>query len=262
MSLMRWQPLKELDSLRHQMNHLFDELIHGDNLQPTSTSSELAQSPKLENLLWGPAIELKETDTALILKALVPGIEAKELDVQVSENTVSIAGEHREEKRIEEKGYFRSELQYGHFQRLVPLPVSVKHDQVQSEFKDGVLTLTLPKAESVPPKVTKVQLTTSEKARESVAQQRHHEEHLQETMRSRAAAEMEMPSHPSTPENASENAPENVSENALEDIQGKTQAGTQEAARELMTEQRQHEEHLQETMHQRAASDIGSSVTR
>jgi HSP20 family protein len=258
MSLMRWQPLKELDSLRHQMNHLFDELIHGDNLQSTSTSSELAQSPKLENLLWGPAIELKETDTTLVLKALVPGIEAKELDVQVSENTVSIAGEHREEKRIEEKGYFRSELQYGHFQRLVPLPISVKHDQVQSEFKDGVLTLTLPKAESVPPKVTKVQLTTSEKARESVAQQRHHEEHLQETMRSRAVAEMEMPSNPSTPENAPENTPENTSE----DIPGKTQAGTQETARELMTEQRQHEEHLQETMHQRSASDMGSSATR
>jgi hypothetical protein len=73
-------------------------------------------------------------------------------------------------------------------------------------------------------------------------------------MRSRAAAEMETPSHPST----SKKAPEK----ALEDIQGKTQEGTQETARELMTEQRQHEEHLQETMHQRAASDIGSSVTR
>jgi len=162
MSLMRWQPLKELDTLRHQMNHLFDELMHGDH--------ELDQFSELENALWGPAIELKETDTDLVLKAVVPGIEAKELDVQVSENAVSITGEHREEKRTEEKGYFRSELQYGQFQRTVPLPVSVKHDQVHSEFKDGVLTLTLPKAEPSHQNVTKVDLTTQEKAQESVAQ--------------------------------------------------------------------------------------------
>lgn len=151
MSLMRWQPLRELDTLRHQMDRLFDELVPGEHA--------LNQFPKLENALWAPAIELKETDTDLVLKAAVPGIEAKELDIHVSENAVSIAGEHREEKRTEEKGYFRSELQYGQFQRTVPLPVSVKHDQVQSEFKDGVLTLTLPKAEPSHRNVTKVDLT-------------------------------------------------------------------------------------------------------
>lgn len=186
MSLIRWQPLKELDTLRHQMNHLFDELVRSDR--------EFPEFPKLDNALWAPAIELKETDTNLILKAVVPGIEAKDLDVQVSEHAVSIAGEHRQEKHTEEKGYFRSELQYGQFQRTVPLPASVRHDQVQSEFKDGVLTLTLPKAEPTRQNVTKINLTTQEKARESVVQQRQHEEHLQETMRARAAAELETPS--------------------------------------------------------------------
>ncbi len=220
MSLIRWQPLKELDTLRHQMNHLFDELMHSDR--------ELGQFPKLENAMWAPAIELKETDTELVVKAVIPGVEAKALDVQVSENAVSIAGEHREEKRTEEKGYFRSELQYGQFQRIVPLPVSVKHDQVRSEFKDGLLTLTLPKAESSPQKVTKVDLTMQEKARESVAQQHRHDEHLQETMRTRAAAEIETPS-----------------------------SGTQEEARELMAKQRKQGEHLRETMHQRAAENTG-----
>lgn len=220
MSFIRWQPLKELDTLRHQMNHLFDDLMHSDR--------EFAQFPKLDNVLWEPAIELKEAETDLILKAVVPGIEAKDLDVQVSENAVSIAGEHRQEKHTEKKGYFRSELQYGQFQRTVPLPVAVKHDQVQSEFKDGVLTLTLPKAEPTRQSVTKINLTAPEKARESVVQQRQHEEHLQETMRTRAAAEMATPSD----------------------------AVTQAEAREAMTEQRQHEEHLQETMHQRTADTI------
>lgn len=224
MSLIRWQPLKELDTLRRQMNHLFDELLHGDR--------EFSSFPKLENMLWAPAIELKETDKALILKATVPGIEAKELDVQVSETAVLITGEHREESRTEEKGYFHSELQYGQFHRTVPLPVCVKHDQVQAEFKNGVLTLTLPKAELAHQSVTKVDLATAEKARESVAQQRQHDQHLQETMRTRAAVEPQAP------------AP----------------AATEEEARERLVEQRQHDEHLQETMHQRVASSIDASA--
>lgn len=182
MSLIRWQPLKELDTLRHQMNRLFDEVMRSDR--------EFESFPKLENVLWEPAIELKETDTDLILKAVVPGIEAKELDVHVSENAVSIAGEHREEKRTEEKGCFRSELQYGQFQRTVPLPVSVNHEQVKADFKHGILTLTLPKAASIRQNVTKIDLTVQEKVRESVVHQRQHDEHLQDTMRQRTAEEI------------------------------------------------------------------------
>jgi HSP20 family protein len=224
MSLIRWQPLKELETLRHQMDRLFDELVHSDR--------EFGQFPKLENVVWTPAIELKETDTELILKAVVPGIEAKDLDVQVSENAVSITGEHREEKRTEEQGYFRSELQYGQFQRIVPLPVAVKHDHVQSEFKDGVLTLTLPKAESSPPKVTKVDLAMSEKTREAVTEERQHGEKLEEKVHTRAAA----------------------------DVKASTSNGIQEETRELTAEQRLHDEHLQETTHERAAEEASKSV--
>jgi HSP20 family protein len=207
MSLIRWQPLKELDTLRHQMNRLFDELIHSDR--------EFGQFPKLETAMWAPAIELKETDTELVVKAMIPGVEAKDLDVQVSENAVSIAGEHQEEKQTEAKGYFRSELRYGQFQRIVPLPVSVKHDQVQSEFKDGVLMLTLPKAESSPQKVIKIDLTMQEKAQEAITQQRQPDEQQEEKSHNRAA-----------------------------EIKTPTGNGIQEETRELTTEQ-----HLQETIH-------------
>lgn len=224
MSLIRWQPLKELDTLRHQINQLFDELMHSDR--------EFAQFPKIENAAWSPAIELKETDTELILKAAVPGLEAKDLDVQVSEHGVSITGEHREEKREEKKGYFRSELHYGRFQRMVSLPVPIKHEQVQATFRNGVLTLTLPKAEVTQQNVTKVDLTMQEKARESIAQQRQHDQRLQEKMRTRAISEMET----------------------------KGNATTQEEARELVTEQRRHDDHLQETMHKRAADEISTSA--
>lgn len=148
MSLIRWQPMKEFDLLRQQMNRLFDDLVHDDH--------PLVQLPGSDQMDWIPAIELTETDTNLILKAEVPGVAAKDLDVHVSENAVSITGSHREEKKTEDKGIVRSELRYGSFQRTVPLPVSVKNTQVQAECKDGMLTLTLPKADSERRNVVKV----------------------------------------------------------------------------------------------------------
>lgn len=220
MSLIRWQPLKELDTLRQQMNRLFDDLMHGER--------GIDQVLKFEDTLWVPAIELKETDTAVILKAVVPGVDAKELDVQVSETRVAIAGEHRAEKRTEEQGYFTTELQYGQFYRTVPLPVPVKHEQVQATFKDGVLTLTLPKTESPHQHVTKVELTPQEQAREAIAHQRQHDEHLQESMRTRATEEMA----------------------------SSTSSTTEESARERMVEARQHDQHVHETMQERAAEQI------
>ncbi len=181
MSLIRWQPWRELDILRGQMDRLFEDLIH-------TSGHEFSSLPKIEDATWSPAVELQETDADLILKAQIPGIDAKDLDVQVSEDAVSISGEHREEKKTEEKGYFRSEFSYGRFQRIVPLPMRINNEQIGSEFKDGVLKLTLPKVEKAAPKrVVKVDVGIAEQLREAVTQQRMQEEHLQETVQSRAS---------------------------------------------------------------------------
>jgi HSP20 family protein len=150
MSLVRWQPIKELESFRQQMDRLFDDWI-------TPTRFPLLSNG--EDVIWAPAIELNETDTDITLKAQIPGLDAKDLNVEVGEDAVLIAGEHQQEKQTEEQGIFRSEFQYGRFERSVPLPVSVKTDQVKSEFKNGVLTLTLPKAEAAHRKVVKLDLT-------------------------------------------------------------------------------------------------------
>lgn len=217
MSLIHWQPLRELDTIRQQMNRLFDDLMHGDRLENLL--------PKISTMGWTPAIELQETDTDIILKAQIPGIEAKDLDIQVSQDAVSIVGETKAEKTTTEKGIFRSEFHYGQFQRLVALPVAIKNDRVTAELKDGILTLTLPKVEEVARNVVKIDL--QEKAREAMTKQRMHDEHVQETMHTRVAAELEKPLD-----------------------------GVQEQAREAMTEQRMHDEHLQETMHTRAESEV------
>jgi HSP20 family protein len=186
MSLIRWQPLKDLDNLHQQMNHLFDELIR--------TESNQSLFPKMMNGTWMPTIELQEAGADIILKAQVPGVDAKDIDIQVSSDAVLIAGEHKEEKRTENKGIFRSEFQYGQFQRVVPLPVDVKYKEVKAEFKDGVVTLTLPKADANRQNAVKVDLTgVQEKAREVMTRERQHNEHLEKTMQARTAAELETP---------------------------------------------------------------------
>jgi HSP20 family protein len=129
MSLIRWQPLKEFDLLRQQMNRLFDDLTHGE-----PTLSQLTESNQAD---WIPAIELTETDTNLTLKAEVPGVAAKDLDVQVSKNAISIMGTHREEKKTEDKGIIRSELRYGQFQRVVRFQPALKTIRFRQNSKTG-----------------------------------------------------------------------------------------------------------------------------
>jgi HSP20 family protein len=137
-----WQPWREIETLRNQINQVFDELAHQTD----------------ETLVWKPAIELKDLGETLVLKAELPGMDAKDLDIQVTKNSVSLSGEHRQETKSEQEDMIRTEFRYGQFRRLIQLPAPIQHEQVQAEYKDGVLTLTLPKVTEAVNKVVKVQL--------------------------------------------------------------------------------------------------------
>jgi len=143
MALIRWQPFQEVDTLRRQMDQMFDEMI-GVNHDTFRT--------------WQPAIEVQDAEDSVILRAEIPGVEGKDLDVRVTREAVAITGEHRYEKKAEEKGFFRSEFRYGKFQRVIPLPVAVQNDQVKADFTNGILTLTLPKVEAAKNRVVKLNL--------------------------------------------------------------------------------------------------------
>ncbi len=143
MTLIRWQPFQEMETLRRQMDQMFDEML---------TANRETQ------MTWKPAVELQNTEENVILRAEIPGVEGKDLDIRVTREAVAITGEHRYEKKASERGHFRTEFRYGKFQRVIPLPVAVENDQVQAEFKDGILTLTLPKVTQARPKVVKVNL--------------------------------------------------------------------------------------------------------
>ncbi|MBD3880378.1 Hsp20/alpha crystallin family protein [Phormidium tenue FACHB-886] len=142
-----WNPWREMETLRRQFDQVFDGLMTQNPIEPTS-----------ESFSWAPAVELNDTGDTLVLRAQLPGINANDLDIQVTREAVAIAGEHRHEQKTEENGFFKSEFRYGKFRRVVPLPVAIENEQVQAEYKDGILNLTLPKVTKAQNKVVKVNL--------------------------------------------------------------------------------------------------------
>lgn len=143
--IMPWETLPAIENLQEEMNRLFRQIKPNGNGE-----SDL--------LAFMPSAELEETPDAVHLKLEIPGLEAKDLDIQVSEQSVSISGERKSETKTEEKGMVRSEFRYGKFERIIPLPVHVKFDDAKAEYKNGILTLNLPKTQAEQPKVKKLEI--------------------------------------------------------------------------------------------------------
>jgi HSP20 family protein len=148
MTLVRWNPWREIDTLQRQLNNLFED---------SKVTSEFLG----RGLTKVPAVEIQETENAIHLKLELPGIEAKDLDVQVTENAVYLSGERKSETKTEDKGVTRSEFHYGKFQRVIPLSARIQNTNVTADYKDGILNLTLPKTEQEKNKVVKVNLEQS-----------------------------------------------------------------------------------------------------
>ena len=146
MALIRWEPFREINSLQREMNRLFDDMTH--------TTANRGNG----GVAFIPPAEMHETAEAIHLKLEVPGMEAKDLDVQVTEDAVAISGERRSETMTQERGMTRSEFRYGKFQRVIPLPGRVQNNQVRADYINGVLSLSLPKAEDEKRKAVKVSL--------------------------------------------------------------------------------------------------------
>ena len=105
-----------------------------------------------------PALELVDAGDNFVLKAQLPGMDPKDIDVQVTREAISISGERRYKNTDEKSGYVRSEFRYGKFHRVLPLPAHIQNDSVQADYKDGILTLTLPKVTEARNKVVKINL--------------------------------------------------------------------------------------------------------
>jgi HSP20 family protein len=110
---------------------------------------------------WAPAVDILETDNELILKADVPGVDLKDIDIQLENGTLTLKGQRKFEKEEGNKGFHRLERSYGSFVRYFTVPETVDSEHVQADFHNGVLTVTLPKKEIAKPKAIKVQISNN-----------------------------------------------------------------------------------------------------
>ncbi len=146
-TLNRWEPFRGAATLQEQVNRLF-----GNVLEHSSEESNLTS--------WAPAVDIYETEHELVVKADLPEVDPKELDIRVENNLLTIRGERKFEKKVNEENYLRVERAYGSFSRNFSLANTVNSEAIKAEYQNGVLTLTIPKREEAKPKQIKVNVGT------------------------------------------------------------------------------------------------------
>ena len=143
--LTRWEPFREFSTLQDRMNRLFRESRNDGGRDESLTASSFA-----------PAVDVYEDEHTVTLKIEVPGIDEKDIDVRIENNTLTAHGERKFEKEEKEENYRRVERQYGSFTRTFTLPTTVDHENVQADYEKGVLKIKLAKKAEAKPKQIKV----------------------------------------------------------------------------------------------------------
>jgi HSP20 family protein len=143
-NLSRWQPMRQMVTLRDAMDRLFDDAF----------TRPLGQVDGWRG--FGPSVDMYETENEVVVKASLPGIKADDVQINVTGEMLSIRGETKESSEVKDKAYHIREQRYGTFERDLALPTMVLSDKAKAEFEDGILTITLPKAEEVKPKTITV----------------------------------------------------------------------------------------------------------
>lgn len=128
MDLIQWNPFRELDQLNHELQHTFGFSPHRLPYRPTA-----------------PRIDVYQTEKDVVVKAEIPGMSKKDLNVYVDESVIRLSGETKRNAEFKEENIYRSERYYGTFSRVIPLPVKVKSEEATANYSDGVLSIMIPK---------------------------------------------------------------------------------------------------------------------
>jgi HSP20 family protein len=134
MALVRWEPFEGLTTLRREMDRLFEDFT---DRWPSRLGDGTTE----------PAVEVSDTPEAVVVKAQVPGVSKDHIQVDVTDDVLTLKGEMKEEETKQEKNYYRREFRYGAFSRAIPLPVSVQADQATAQLREGILEVRIPKSE-------------------------------------------------------------------------------------------------------------------
>jgi HSP20 family protein len=147
-TLTRWAPFRGINTLNDQVNRLLEDSFRGNSTDSSLTS-------------WAPAVDIYETENELVVTADLPGINEKDLDVRVENNMLTIRGERKMEKSVNEDNVLRTERAYGSFSRSFSLPNTVNSEAIKADYQHGVLTVKMPKREESKPKQVKVNVATN-----------------------------------------------------------------------------------------------------
>ena len=151
MSMTLWEPFRGLNTLQEQVNRLFEDSF----ARTRSGQAELAS--------WAPAVDIFETENELVVKADLPDVLEKDIDVRVENHTLTIRGERKFNNEVHEDNYLRVERAYGTFTRSFSLPNTVNTEGINAEYRNGVLSVRLPKREETKPKQIKISVSENGK---------------------------------------------------------------------------------------------------
>jgi HSP20 family protein len=157
MALVRWEPVRELQSIQHEMNRLFDTVFD----TPAQSGTGMRR--------WIPPMDLVETDDHFVLRADLPGLDEGDVKIEVQDKVLTLSGERRFEHEAKKNGYFRVERGSGSFSRSLTLPDGVDSDAIAASFDRGVLEIRIPKPEERKPRRVQIAVGDSPKAIEGSA---------------------------------------------------------------------------------------------
>ena len=147
MKIVRWEPFQNVMAGQRDLDQVFK-----DAFRPFYGDGELSTRT------WAPPVDIFENADNIVLKAELPGVDPKDVEIRVEDNTLYLKGERKFEKEVNEENYHRVERSYGAFARSFSLPNSIAADKVVADYKDGLLTLTMPKREEAKPKTIKIEI--------------------------------------------------------------------------------------------------------
>ena len=146
MAVVRWDPFRDLSLIQDRMNRLFEDAGRGWRTdEPTATTT------------WSPAVDIFETEGEIVVKAELPGMDRKDLTLNLEKNVLTLKGERRFEKETKDDNYHRIERSYGTFSQAFSIPTTVDEEKIRANYKDDVLKIVLPKKEQSKPK--QIQIT-------------------------------------------------------------------------------------------------------
>jgi len=147
MAVVKWDHLRDLLSIQDRMNRLFEQTLSRSRAEEGIAAST-----------WSPAVDIYETPETIVMKAELPSLSREDIEIHIRDNTLTLRGERRFAKEVQQESYLRIERAYGAFQRSFTLPATIQQDKIRAVFRDGVLELTLPKAEEAKPKKVAIEV--------------------------------------------------------------------------------------------------------